>query len=290
MAVLAVIAMPAPGQDPPPPCAPGTQVTPDRFQFENGDDPNVARKSLTVGHPAYAYFNVSDDGPWIVSASHIAGPPGLQVKTHNGDQNADAEFMPTTPGQLTFIATWTQTHEPDGAGCTGSASASLKVTAPTQVRASRVVYYKVRHRPHKPGQTNEFVLTAYAIADLLHGDRSPIRMTARAVKSERRPPASTRATTVTFDPNGPARGASASTPLLRLHAYVVPNQNDPYEYFFEVGVLAHSHRGQHARRGVEMTVRQGSRTLFTRHFETKCDELRGGLFCYPEPKGSPALR
>jgi hypothetical protein len=270
--------MPATGQDPPPPCAPGTQLTPDRFQFESRDEPNVARKSLTVGHRAYAYFNVSDDGAWIPSATRITGPPDLQVKAHNGDGDAQAEFTPTAPGPLAFTATWTQTHEPDESTCTASATASLTATAPTPVRVLRSLGYGAGF--------GRFVITALVVANGLHGDTTPIRLTVRAVKSQRRPPPSARATIVTLDPNGPRGGVRAKTALLRLHAYIVDTGNAQAEYKFEVGVLIHAPKGSKARRGVEMRLSQGSRMLATFHYETACGSVRGGVFCYPEVKRS----
>ena len=109
VAVLLAVAMPATGQDPPPPCAPGTALTPDRLGFESADDTNVATQSLTLGHPGDAYVYMSEDATWLPSATRITGPPGLQVKASSDDQHAQADFTPTTQGPLTFTATWTQT-------------------------------------------------------------------------------------------------------------------------------------------------------------------------------------
>lgn len=271
--------MPATGQDPPPPCAPGTALTPDRFGFENSDGVSVATKSLTVGHPGDAFFNISDDGTWIPSASRITGPPGLEVKARSGDQYAQADFTPTTPGPLTFTATWTQTkaQDPEAGGCTASATATLTATAPTPVRALRGLGYFAG--------SGRFKIGATVVANQRHGDRTPIRMTVRVVKRQRRPPASTHATTLTFDPNGPTRGVSASTQLVRLHAYSVDVGNEPQAgYNFEVTVKAPVAGGKKARRGVEIRLSQGSRTLRTIVWATKCDGLRGGVFCYPALK------
>jgi hypothetical protein len=278
VAVLLAAALPATGQDPPPPCAPDAQLTPDRFQFESRDNPNVAKTSLTVGHPATAYFNVSDKGAWLPSASRITGPPGLDVTAHNGSQDAHADFTPTTPGPLTFTATWTQTHEPDQGTCTGSATASVTATAPKPVRVLRTIGYTAGF--------GQFVLTALVAADRSAGDTTPIRMTVRVVKSQRRPPASAPPTVVTFDPNGPTRGVRAKTPLMRLHAYSVDTGNAQSEYKFEVGVPVRAPHGSKARRGVEMILSQGSRTLTTIRFATACAMAHGGVFCYPLPKGS----
>jgi hypothetical protein len=110
-------------------------------------------------------------------------------------------------------------------------------------------------------------------------------MTVRAMKRQRRPPASAHATTLTLDPNGPTRGVSASTQLLRLHADIADVGNEPQaQYNFEVGVKAPVAGGKKARRGVEIRLSQGSRTLRTIVWATKCDGLHGGVFCYPALK------
>jgi hypothetical protein len=275
VAVVLAVAMPATGQDPPPPCAPGTALTPDRFEFESVDDSNLT-KSLTVGHPGDVQFNVSDDGTWIPSASRITGPPGLAVKAGSDDAAAHADFTPTTPGPLTFTATWTQTkaQDPEAGSCTASATATLTATAPTQVRALRGLGYDAGD--------GHFQITAAVVANRRTGDRTPIRMTVRVVKRQRRPPASAHATTLTLDPNGPSRGVTTSTQLLRLHAYSVDEGNEPQaEYNFQVRVTAPVAGGKKARRGVEIRLSQGPRTLRTIEWATKCDGLHGGVFCYP---------
>jgi hypothetical protein len=277
--LLAIVAIPATGQDPPPPCAPGTALTPDRFGFESSDGTDVTTKSLTVGHPGDAYFSIRDDGAWSPSASRITGPPGLEVKSHNDGQSAQADFTATTPGPLPFTAAWTQTQaqDPEAGGCTASASATLTATAPTPVRVLRGLGYDAGD--------GRFQITAAVVANRRTGDRTPIRMTVRVVKRQRRPPASTHATTLTLDPNGPTRGVSASSPLLRLHAYIVDEGNEPRaEYNFQVRVKAPVAGGKTARRGVEIRLSQGSRALRTIEWATKCDGLHGGVFCYPALK------
>jgi hypothetical protein len=292
VAVLAVVAMPATGQDPPPACPPGTQLTPDRFGFHHNGDMSATTQSETVGHRADLFISVPGTGPWDVSATQITGPPGLQISTQGDNSDQDAAFTPTAPGQLTFTATWTQLKEPSGPACTGSASASLTATAPKPVRVLRGLFYSLGHFPGHTGAVNEFVLTADVMADGLHGDTSPFRFTARAVKDARRPPASTPAVTVTFDPNhSPFRGVDASNGLVRLHAGYHgsgPTTGGPTEYEFTAGVFARpSHARGQARRGVEMTLSQGSRTLATFHFVTSCDSAwPAGLLCYPQPTGS----
>ena len=278
-ALLVAVAMPAAGQGTPPPCAPGTALTPDRFGFESSDDINVPTKSLTVGHPGDAFFSISDDGMWIPSASKLSGPAGLTVKAHDDDVNATADFTPTATGPLTFTATWTQTkaQDPEAGGCTASATATLTATAPTSTRVLRGLGYDAG--------SGRFKITAAVVANRRHGDRTPIRMTVRVVKRQHRPPASTHATTLTFDPNGPTRGVSTATQLVRLHAYSVDEGNEPRaEYNFEVTVRAPVVGGKIARRGVEIRLRQGSRTLRTIEWATRCDGLRGGVFCYPALK------
>lgn len=292
MAVSALVAMPAAGQDPPPACPAGTQIAPERFEFNDRDDPTPPRQSIAVTHPAELFISVPNSGLQSVSdpAIHITGPPGLQITTTDrGDPTLQyADFTPTTPGPLTFTATWTQLERPDGPACTASASASLTATAPTPVRASRILGYSIRHRPGHAGDNNEFVLMARVVSDARHGDRSPIRVAVRAVTRARRPPASTRVETLTLDPQHiPSHGVRASTRLVRLQAGYYADSTSVYE--FQVGVLAYPAHGRgHARRGVEMTLSQHSRTLATFHYVTSCDSAFGGLECIPLPKGTPA--
>lgn len=292
VAVLAVVAMPATGQDPAPACPPGSQIAPERFEFSDGDGSGDKIQSAAATHPVELFISVPNSGRQSVSdpAIHITGPPGLEMKTSSrGDPTLQyADFTPTAPGQLTFTATWTQLATNEGSPCTASASASLTAVAPTRVKASRILGYAIRHRPGKAGRFNEFELMARVIADPNRGDRSPIRLTARAVKSERRPPASTPAATVTLDPNDiPSHGVRASTSLMRLEAGHFGDA--PAVYEFRVGVLGRPPRARgRARRGVTMTLTQGSRTLATFNYVTSCDSARGGLQCIPLPKGTPA--
>lgn len=293
VAVFALAAMPATGQDPPPACPPGTQVAPERFEFSDRDDPTPARQSLAATHPAELVIYLPNSGQLSLSdpAIHITGPPGLQMTTTSrGDPTLQyADFTPATPGPLTFTATWTQLSKPEGPPCTASASASLTVTAPTPVRASRILGYSIRHRPGHAGDMNEFVLSARVISDARRGDRRPIRVAVRAVKSARRPPASTPAATLTLDPNHiPSRGVRTSTRLVRLQAGQYADSTSVYE--FRAGVLAYPPHGHgRARRGVEMILSQGSRTVATFHYVTSCDySALGGLECIPLPKGAPA--
>jgi hypothetical protein len=61
-----------------------------------------------------------------------------------------------------------------------------------------------------------------------------------------------------------------------------------YIYEFKVGVLAYPPRGRgRARRGVEVTLSQRSRTLATFRFVTSCSAPIGGLQCSPLPKEAP---
>jgi hypothetical protein len=292
VAVLAVVAMPATGQDPPPACPPGSQVPPDRFEFSAGDGAGDKIQSAAVTHPVQLFISVPNSGRQSVSdpAIHITGPPGLQMTTSSrGDPTLQyADFTPTAPGQLTFTATWTQLATNEGAPCTASASASLTATAPTPVKASRILGYAIRHRPGAAGSFNEFELMARVVSDARRGDRSPIRLAVRAVKSAKRPPASAPAATVTLDPNHiPSQGVRASTKLVRLRAGQYADSTSVYE--FRVGVLARPpHNRGRARRGVTMTLTQGSRTLATFNYVTSCDSPFGGLECFPLPKRTPA--
>jgi hypothetical protein len=273
LAVLAMVAMPATGQSPAPACTPDVQITPDKFAF---DDNGVPIQSVTVGHQAEVFVSVPDSGPWVVSGTQVTGPPGLALSTMGDSSHVTAGFTPTAAGPLAFTATWTQYKEPSGPGCTGSASASLTANAPIPARAMRVLGY------------NEFVLRAIVTSDAKRGDRSPITFVVRAAKGARRPPATTPALTVTLDPNKiPSNGVRASNRLVRIQAGQYADSTTDYE--FDAGVVARppTARGR-AGRGVEMTLRQSSRTIGTYHFVTTCDSIFGGLECIPLPKGTPA--
>jgi hypothetical protein len=293
--VVAVHATPGAGQAPPPPCPAGTQVPPDRFQFADREGTGDPQQSLAATHGAELFISVPNSGLLSVSdpAIQVSGPPGLQTTvSHRGDPTLlYADFVPTTPGTVTFTATWTQLSQPDGPPCTASASLSLNVTAPTPVRASRALGYSIDHRAGKPGRNNEFVLSARVSSDTKLGDRSPIRMAVRAVTRARRPTAKAPVTSVTLDPlNIPPHGVRASSALVRLTAGQYADSASVYE--FKVGVLAYPRHGRgHTRRGAELILIQGSRTLATYRYVTTCDSPgHGGLDCTPRPKGAEAPR
>lgn len=64
--------------------------------------------------------------------------------------------------------------------------------------------------------------------------------------------------------------------------------DEPFIYEFKVGVLAYPPHGRgRARRGVEITLSQRSRTLATFRFVTSCSAPIGGLECAPLPKEAP---
>jgi hypothetical protein len=289
VASFALALTPSAGQALGPPCPAAIQVAPLRLDFHERDNAPGAVTSITATHPAELFMYVPNSGLLSLSdpAISLVSPPGVQTSIEPGGEPTQlrAFFTPSAPGTLGFGATWTQATKLEGPTCTASTSASLAVTAPTPSRPARGLGYSVDHRSGLRGSTNEFVLTFLVLTDPVHGDRSPFRMTARAVKSDRRPSPSTPATTVTFDPNkGSVR---ASTPLLHLEAG--RNAEELSEYRFSVGVAAYPPRGKgRARRGVEVTIAQGSRTLTRNRFTTSCSALFGGLFCYPLPKGAAA--
>jgi hypothetical protein len=291
VAAFALVAMPTAGQAPPSPCPAGAQVAPDRFEFT--EDPDTSpTQSVAATHPVALFIGVDSGSLTSVTdpAIQITGPPDLTVTRepqYDDTTHLKVDFTPAAPGPLTFTATWTQLTQPGGPPCTASASATLTATAPTPARASRQLGYVVDHRPGKAGRNNEFTLSARVISDPRHGDRSPIRIAVRAVPSMRRPPAGTRATTLTLDPlNIPRAGARASSRLVRVRAG--PYADEPFIYEFKVGVLAYPPHGRgRARRGVEMTLSQRSRTLATFRFVTSCNAVFGGLECAPLPKEAP---
>jgi hypothetical protein len=293
VAAFALVAMPTAGQSPPPPCPPGAQVPPDRFEFTEDVD-TTPTQSVAATHPVTVFIGVDSGSLTSVTDPAIAltGPPGLAVTTeprYDDTTHLKADFTPTAPGPLTFIATWTQLSQPGGPPCTASASATVTATAPTPARASRVLLYSLGHRPGKAGHTNEFTLLARVVSDPKHGDRSPIRVAVRAVAAMRRPPASTHATTLTLDPlKATETGVRASSRLVRIRAGLYADE--PFTYAFKVGVLAYPPHGRgRARRGVEITLSQRSRTLASFHFVTSCSPAIGGLQCAPLPKGSPPV-
>ena len=289
MASFALVLTPSTGQALGPPCPASLQVAPLRFDFHPRDGAPDAVTTVTATHPTELFMYVPNSGLLSLSdpAISLISPPGVQTSVEPGGEPTQlrAFFTPGVPGPLTFGATWTQATRLEGPTCTASASAALAVTAPTPSRPARSLGYSVDHRSGLKGSTNEFLLTFLVLTDPVHGDRSPFRMTVRAVKSERRPPPSTPATTVTFDPNkGSVR---ASTPLVHLEAG--RNAEELSEYRFGVGVAAYPPGGRgRARRGVEVTISQGSRTLIRHRFKTSCSALFGGLLCYPLPKGAAA--
>ena len=283
--------MPTAGQVPPPPCPAGTQVPPDRFEF-TADPDTSPTQSVAATHPAALFIGVDSGSLTSVTdpAIQIAGAPGLAVTREPQDDDTThlkVDFTPLAPGPLAFTATWTQLTQPGGSPCTASATATVSVTAPTPARASRQLGYTIGHRPGRAGNNNEFTLSARVISDPRHGDRSPIRVVVRAVASMRRPPASTPATTLTLDPlNIPRAGARASSRLVRVRAG--PYADEPFIYEFKVGVLAYPPHGHgRARRGVEITLSQRSRTLATFRFVTSCSAAIGGLQCTPLPAQAP---
>ena len=291
VAAFALVAMPTAGQTPAPPCPAGAQVPPDRLEFTEDPEP-APTQSVAATHPVALFIGV--DGGSLTSLTdpgiQIAGPPGLALTRepqYDDTTHLKVDFTPSVPGPLTFVATWTQLAQAGGPPCTASATAPLAVTAPTLARASRQLGYTVDHRPGKAGRTNEFTLSARVISDPRHGDRSPIRVAVRAVASMRRPPAGTPATTVTLDPlNIPRVGARASSRLVRVRAG--PYADEPFIYEFKVGVLAYPPHGRgRARRGVEITLSQRSKTLATFRFVTSCSAPIGGLQCTPLPKEAP---
>ena len=291
VAAFALVAMPTAGQAPAPPCPAGAQVPPDRFEFT--EDPDTSpTQSVAATHPVALFIGVDSGSLTSVTdpSIQIAGPPGLAVTRepqYDDTTHLKVDFTPAVPGPLTFTATWTQLTQPSGPPCTASASATVTATAPTPARASRQLGYRVDHRPGKAGRNNEFALSARVISDPRHGDRSPIRVVVRAVASMRRPPPGTPATTLTLDPlNIPRAGARASSRLVRVRAG--PYADEPFIYEFKVGVLAYPPHGHgRARRGVEMTLSQRSRTLATFRFVTSCSAAIGGLECAPLPKEAP---
>jgi hypothetical protein len=291
VAAFALVAMPTAGQTPAPPCPAGAQVPPDRLEFTEDPEP-APTQSVAATHPVALFIGV--DGGSLTSLTdpgiQIAGPPGLALTRepqYDDTTHLKVDFTPSVPGPLTFVATWTQLAQAGGPPCTASATAPLAVTAPTLARASRQLGYTVDHRPGKAGRTNEFTLSARVISDPRHGDRSPIRVAVRAVASMRRPPAGAPATTVTLDPlNIPRVGARASSRLVRVRAG--PYADEPFIYEFKVGVLAYPPHGRgRARRGVEITLSQRSKTLATFRFVTSCSAPIGGLQCTPLPKEAP---
>ena len=291
MAAFALVAMPTAGQAPPPPCAAGAQVPPDRFEFT--EDPDTSpTQSVAATHPVVLFIGVDSGSLTSVTdpSIQIAGPPDLALTRepqYDDTTHLKADFTPAAPGPLTFTATWTQLTQPGGPPCTASASATVTATAPTPARASRQLGYSIGHRPGKAGNNNEFTLSARVISDPRHGDRSPIRIAVRAVTGMRRPPPGTPATKLTLDPlNIPRAGARASSRLVRVRAG--PYADEPFIYEFKVGVLAYPPHGRgRARRGLEMTLSQGSRTLATFRFVTSCSAPIGGLQCTPLPKEAP---
>jgi hypothetical protein len=291
VAAFALVAMPTAGQAPPPPCPPGAQVPPDRFQFT--EDPDTSPTlSAAVTHPVALFIGVDAGSLTSVTdpSIQITGPPGLVLTSgprYDDTTHLTVDFTPTAPGPLTFTATWTQLTQPGGPPCTASTSATLTATAPTPARASRQLGYEIDHRPGKAGHNNEFTLSARVISDPRHGDRSPISIAVRAVKASRRPPARTHSVRLTLDPlNIPRAGARASSALVRVRAG--PYADEPFIYEFKVGVLAYPPHGRgRARRGVEFTITQRSRTLATFRFATSCDAVFGGLECAPLPKEAP---
>jgi hypothetical protein len=282
---FALVGTSAGGQDPAPPCPAGTPIVPGSFQFiaePSGD----ATQSLTATHQGTVIFKAGDDSALSLPdpAIHITGPPGLALTPTNPGDTTSFDFVPATPGTLTFTATWSQNEQADGPTCTDTTSATLTATAPTLARASQSLTYSIGHYPGKPGSFNEFVLTALVKSAPTTGDESPIRLTVRTVAKQRSPSAKAPATTLTFDPvHSPSRGVRVSHGLASLSGS--PFGDDPGIYQFKIGVFARpAHRRGRTRRGVAITLSQGSRTLRKYHFATKCDSAgHGSLECYPQP-------
>jgi len=288
--IFALVGMPAGGQAPAPPCPASVQIAPDRLEFSAADGTGTATQTLTATHAAQLFIYLPAAGLLSLTdpAIHITGPPGLPVTSTNnaGDPTSlYANFVPTSPGTLTFNATWMQLSQENGPQCTASASPSLNVTAPIPVRAAKTLGYSIGHRRKKPGSTNEFVLTALVTSNPTTGDRSPIRLAVRAVSRARRPSGRAPITSVTLDPgNIPSHGVRASSSLVRLTAGQYAD--DPSTYQFKVGVFVHPPRRGRSGRGVEMVLSQGSRTLATYRYVTSCDSAgHGSLECLPLPKG-----
>jgi hypothetical protein len=291
VAAFALVAMPTAGETPAPPCPAGAQVAPDRLEFTEEPDTSPTQ-SVAATHPTALFIGVDGASLTAVTdpAIQIAGPPDVALTRedqYDDTTHLKVDFTPTVPGPLTFTATWTQLTAPGGSPCTASASATVAVTAPTVARASRQLGYTVDHRQGKAGRTNEFTLSARVISDPRHGDRSPIRIVVRAVASMHRPSAGAPSTTVTLDPlKIPKAGARASSRLVRVRAG--PYADEPFIYEFRVGVLAYPPHGRgRARRGVEITLSQRSKTLATFRFVTSCSAPIGGLQCTPLPKEAP---
>jgi hypothetical protein len=288
--IAALLGVPAGGQSPAPPCPAGVQIAPNRLEFSAADGNGDATQSLAATHRGQLFIYLPADSSLSLTdpAIHITGPPGLPVTTPNkgGDPTSlYASFVPTTPGTATFTATWSQLAQENGSTCTASASPSLNITAPTPVRALKTLGYSIGHRAKKPGTTNEFSITALVKSNPTTGDESPIRLAVRAVTAARRPSARAPVTSVTLDPaNIPAHGVRASTSLLRLTAGQYADE--PAVYQFKVGVFVHPRGRRRARRGVEMVLSQGSRTLATYRYVTSCDSAgHGSLECIPLPRG-----
>jgi hypothetical protein len=289
--VAVVVGVPAAGQTPPPPCPAGVQIAPNRLEFSDAAGVGDATQSLIATHPGQLFIYLPVDSSLSLTdpAIHISGPPGVPVTTPNnsGDPTSQyASFTPTAPGTLTLNATWLQLAQENGSTCTASASPSVNVTAPTPVHASKRLGYSFGHRAKKPGTTNEFTVTALVKGSPASGDESPIRLAVRAVTAARRPSVRAPVTTVTLDPaNIPRRGVRTSTSLLRLTAGQFADE--PAVYQFKVGVFVHPRGRRRARRGLEIVLSQGARTLATYHYVTSCDSAgHGSLECLPRPKGS----
>jgi hypothetical protein len=293
LTVFALVKMPAGGQAPAPPCPPGTQPVPGELQFTASEGSSGPTQSLTATHGGE--FRVSVPASSILAltdpAIRIIPPSGLSTTTPNTGSDptlAYADFVPLTAGPLTFNATWTQLTQENGPPCTDSGAATLTVTAPTPVKASKHLGYSFDHRAGKPGRSNEFVLTTLVHSSPTTGDNSPIRIAVRAVTKKRRPSRNSPALSLTLDPlHIPRRGVRASNALLRLSAG--PHADDAGVYQFKIGVFAHPRRhGGRAQRGVAITLSQGSRKLATYSYLTSCDSPLGGMECVPLPKGAPA--
>jgi len=267
-----------------PPCEPAVVIAPERLVFEDSYEAQ-ATQSLTATHPAQLFISLPANDPVSLTepAIQLTTPTGLQARLSNqGDATRLwAYFTPTTPGPLTFSASWSQLTKIEGPTCTATTSVTVAVQAPTPSRVAHTPAFSVDHRSKHHGSTNEFVLTWYVLSDRLHGDMTPVKMTARAAIGSRRPAPASPATTLTFDP---LKGAvRASTPLVHLEARDL--EDTPLRYEFQAGVFAYP-RGGHgrARRTVEVTFSQGARILTKYRFTTACEAVFGGLECSPRPK------
>ena len=275
MAAFALVAMPTAGQAPPPPCAAGVKVPPGQVRVHRG--PRHVADAVGGGDaPRGALHRRRQREPHV---GHRPLDPDRRPARSRADPRAPVRRHDAPEGRLhaggarpaDLHRDVDAAHQPGGPPCTASASATVTATAPTPARASRQLGYSIGHRPGKAGNNNEFTLSARVISDPRHGDRSPIRIAVRAVTGMRRPPPGTPAHQADPRPveHPPCRVHGRRSRLVRVRAG--PYADKPFIYEFKVGVLAYPPHGRgRARRGLEMTLSQGSRTLATFRFVTSC--------------------